>query len=68
VTKEGKYVTGATAWPRCRGALPLWCHGFCQRDNFVIEKFIPAPQYACKNTRHRDAEATPHTAERYSQC
>ena len=49
--------------PLPRGT-PSWCHGFCQRENFVIEKFITAPLQACKNARHREAAPTAHTAER----
>gem|GEM_PF-1200390 len=44
LAKEDSSVVGGTARPGCRRGLPLWCHGFCQRDNFVTEENISAPQ------------------------
>jgi hypothetical protein len=36
LAKEERLVVSGTARPGTAGD-PRWCHGFCQRDNFVIE-------------------------------
>jgi hypothetical protein len=36
VTKEERFVAGATGRPRHRRGTPSWCHGFCQREKKVI--------------------------------
>jgi len=52
-----------------------WCHGFCQRENKLITIItlhrtmsakIPRPHCVSVRgkARHRDSEATPHTAGR----
>jgi len=57
-------VVSGTARPGSRRGLPLGVTVFA---NARINKqhHIPASHHECKNTRHRDSEATPHTAERY---
>jgi len=55
-------VAGGTACPGCRRGLPTGVTVFA---NAIInnQHHNPASHHECKNTRHRDAEATPHTAE-----
>jgi len=36
LAKEERLVVSGTARPGTAGD-PRWCHGFCQRDHFVIE-------------------------------
>ncbi len=63
VTKEDCFVTGATAWPRSRGALPLVSR-FLPTRELINNHHNPVSHHECKNTRHRDSAPTPHTAER----
>ena len=47
---------------------PLKVSRFLPTRELNNNHHIPAPHHECKNTRHRDSEATPHTAERYAAC
>ena len=43
---------------------PLLVSRFLPTREQINQHHIPASHHECKNTRHRDSEATAHTAER----
>jgi len=57
-------VVGGTARPGSRRGLPGGVTVFANA-RITKQHHNPASHHECKNTRHRDSEATPHTAERY---